>query len=257
MDEFKIDTMRRELGLIMPPDVANLGVFVSENIANESKLTRTEIVNTRSVETVLARMEDLDGWKTRPAELTIRANGEALEIQALEVVKETRGFKIFFSPLNGNVYKVANLPGKDRVLDKEMFAYRAAQEVFELESTPKFVEVEASPFPNMKALEIPYYGIPVNLWKELTGIAIPPSELDAFKQKMLRLVYEHGLVHQDMNAGNILVRMKDGKPELMAIDWELCSLVTGLPQIDRDPYAENLDRIMQISLAPHYQQKDD
>jgi hypothetical protein len=233
-----------------------VGNFMGESNLNELFPLEPGAIDLGDIETILGRVGEIDGWKTRPAELTVQAGQERSVVQTLEIIKETRGFKIFFSPLDGFVYKVAYDPKRDSVLAKELFAYEVSQEVLGFESLPRFVQIESPYMTPKKALQIPYYGIPIKLWQDLTGIPIPDGKLNSFKEKMVRLIYECGIVHHDMNSGNILVTMKDGEPELLPIDWELSSLVTGLPQIDRDRYADTLDRTISTTLAHFYTQKD-
>ncbi|MDO8452809.1 MAG: hypothetical protein Q7S79_03600 [bacterium] len=237
--------MRREHGVIVPEDITN---------EFSPLLIELDTVTT-NVETFLARLGVVDGWKTRPIDLKVFLSDEVQTSRAcVELIKEHRGVRVFISPLDGSVIKAAATREKEVLIRKEDHAWLLAQAVFPLDKVPHLIRVEIpdSASSPLLALEMPYYGIPLKYWPTLTGIPIPPEALDSFKVKMVRLVLEQGLVPTDMNRGNILLRMKDGQLELVPIDWENSYTITSKPRSERGSEASFVEGITRVALAPHY-----
>lgn len=233
---------------------AEQGFTITENTSNIFlSLTERQEFNT-SMKTVLARIKNIDGWETKPAELTVVYKNKKINLQALEIVKETRGFRILMSPLNGMVYKIATSPRINRTLEQELTGWEISSEVFELENTAQLVVVENTNSEDAIALEMPYCGVPIKHWKNFTSIEITKDKLDEFKKKMINMVYEHGIVPTDMNSGNVLVMMKNSEPQLVPIDWENCYFVRTKSPSERTDEAERVEEITQITLLPFYKQ---
>lgn len=232
------------------------GFTVAEDIANEFvPLLRDQENTLPEVGTVLSRLGEVDTWKTKPIEIEVHSSGkESIKRSCVELIKEHRGVRVFMSPLDGRVLKAAATREKEALIRKEDHAWSIVQEVFTFSEMPRLANIVvpdtlSSP---LLSLDMPYYGVPLKYWPELTGIPIPPAELDEFKAKMIKLAYEHGLVQRDLNSGNVLVRLNNSVPQLVPIDWEYSHNIMTKPKSEREAEADFVENITRRTLAPHY-----
>jgi hypothetical protein len=165
-------------------------------------------------------LHQIDRWTTRPS---------AVFPGYLEILKTRKTedqITVHINPEEGKVRKFAGRSLYNPKIQKEAEVWNIALNVFNTDEKVSlgFVkQLKADPsrgWEKIAYIEMPYLGLPLSYFEELSPKSIPKQARDEFTQNMKRMVMEHGILHPDLNYENVLVRIQDGQIKLLPIDWE-------------------------------------
>jgi hypothetical protein len=163
---------------------------------------------------------NIDGWNTRASDVFPNF------IEIVKTRKDGDPISIHVDPVKGRVRKFAGETLFNPRIEKEERLWHSALTLFEVHETVEvgvIRRLKSDPskgYEEVKYIDMPYMGLPINHYRNISSSEIPSEAREQFTQRMITLVERDGVFFPDMNEGNVLVRVVNGQEVLFPIDWE-------------------------------------
>ncbi len=184
----------------------------------ENQELNTSISTTSPEFLLINQMATIDGW---------RFDSSDFFPESFRIVKKRKGdtpISIHFDPQRNRFLKLAERNSWNTLIDKEAEGWKIALDVFGIkEEIKKGTVVREGK--KLTYLDMPNMGIPLKYFEAISPHVLTREVVDGFMENLHAIVKDHHVYFSDLNAGNILVRIENGKYKLFAIDWESYSKI--------------------------------